>query len=275
MKSKSLLEYTLLAFSLAMNNPLYGQDTLYADAYPNGIISENYEEKGLSYIIYPIDNPKYRIKFNKKELEMIAKADGEVFLNPEYDAGYFEKTKMVTLPAAPRTGKIRVEAIIANNKLTKDELYKSLVRLSDEIRYQGGPMYAAVRTNTKNPGTQPQFRILSESPSSKDFISYEMSLNAKFAGDDVRLVSVLKLYFKEGKVKLVLNDFYAFIGIVKKSGSGATTNNQDQLENFYPVRRSDIKKFWVPIYNGVNYTVDLVKHITLTAKNNSGDEDDW
>jgi hypothetical protein len=261
----------------------FGQDTLYADAYPNGIISNNYEERGLDYRVYPVGNPKYRIKFPRKELQRIVKSTGEVYLNPRYDEDFFMKSGdkkygMVVLPTVPETGKIYIEDVIHNSTASKEELYSTLLELSSSITYKGGS-YASFWNNYSVPESIVQFRLLSESPNTKDYLNYEATWNARYAGDDARIVGTLKLYFKEGRVKYVFSDFFVFMG-VKKKGFGfesAQTNNQDQLEYYYPLGRGDVKKFWMPTYYSINYVIDLVEYnVQHPKKTKKTDiEDDW
>ena len=166
----------------------YSQDTIYADPYPNGIISNNYTTSPRKIVLYPVDNKDYRIIFNKGAVIKTHMADGTVVTNKKY------KPKDITvLNTDPLTGVIFYRNVLTADTTLKEQLYLN---------------FKEIQTS---PSGDLNFRLISEDPSTKSALTYEVSFKAKYAGDDTQVILTLSLYFNHGRMMYVLKDFYVVI----------------------------------------------------------------
>ena len=251
------------SFLIILSISCYSQDTIFADPYPNGIISDNYTTSTLKFILYPVENPNYRIVFNKGEVEKILLADGTAYNNPKY-----KKSNMIVLNTVPLTGEIFYRDILTIDSVSKSSLYK---------------IFRGLKTD---PSSDLNFRLLSEDPSNNSTLTYEITFSAKYAGDDALVFITMTFYFKDNKVMYILKDFYVTISYKKYgfSFTGGPTHQKadlEKLEKYYPTSRGDTEKFWKPIAYNIKFIEKLLRSKLILAKEsnnsieNQSEDIDW
>lgn len=228
----------------------YSQDTIFADPYPNGIISNNYTTSTLKIILFPVENADYRIVFNKSAVRNTHKADGTVVTNEKYKPNY-----ITVLNTDPSTGVISYRDILTADTTSQEQLYLNFTEIQT------------------SPSDDLSFRLISEDPSTKSALTYEVSFKAKYAGDDTQVLLTLSLYFKYGRAMYVLKDFYVVINY-KKYGYGGfgwqshQKSDLEKLEKYYPAGLNDDKeKFWKVISNNIKQIISIVDVQVTQAKN--------
>lgn len=226
----------------------FSQDTIFCDAYPNGVIvstvdMNNYEEK-----MNPINNSILNIIIPKNQIIKITNIQGIKYENSDY-----KKTDGIVVPIEPNTGKINYTGIIEVPEIKKNIIFKALQTL---------------------PSGNTQYDLISKDDEEYSFIQYRGKSSTKFAGDQYDVIFSLTIKIKDGKIKYEYHDFmFCFEKIKHKVGfqigvTSETTNYKKShvLEKVYvPGYRGD--RFWVTIVNNMDESINSLKKTCLSFAN--------
>lgn len=217
----------------------YAQDTVYADAYPKGIVCEEYN---LKEGIRAINNPKYRIDIPKKEVIKVTSTTSVIYEKYEY-----KPSGKTVVPTDPFTGNILYTEIIEVKNASKKNLYEALKTL---------------------PKSNINYELISSDETEYSTIYYRGSFFFKFAGDLQTVYFGLKISIKEGKLKYEYTDFRYFFAEQKGSSANGGRNysidpthvKDKPLELLYSDRyRGD--KFWGEIAENINSSIKKLHSI--------------
>lgn len=243
-----------ILFLLMMPFVFKGQDTIYADAYPTGIISDR--------DLNAIDFNDRKITLKKGELEIVIRKDelikvtnkGVKYENPNYIS-----SGLLVVPTEISSGKFYFSEVVAAKGVKKNDLYNSLKGL---------------------PNSSVTFVLLADDETEKTSLTYRAVTYVKFAGDLHTMFFTLKIWFKDEKVKYEMSDFRLFYSEDKKINmlgnqnysTGATHIKNNPLETYYTRgHRERFTEFWGTNMNNINTTINTIKTSVNRAKTNA----DW
>ncbi|MBP7809544.1 MAG: DUF4468 domain-containing protein [Bacteroidia bacterium] len=214
-----------------------GQVTIYADAYPKGVVCQDFSQD--EKVFYPIDNPSLKLVIHKNEVSHVIKGTDTIYKNKD-----FKQSDKIVVPIELTTGKILITEVL-ETKSKQADLYNSLKAI---------------------PSSKTKYEFISANDADKSVINYAGFFYVKFAGDLNTIQFTLTIKLKEGKVKYEFTNFRMYFAEQKgnsiKGGRNytmdATHVHDNPLERFYlKAYRGD--KVWEDIWMQLDNTVNDLK----------------
>lgn len=229
---------TFFAAIYLISSNVFGQATIIADGYPNGIVCESFSEK--EKVFYPIDNKALKVVIHKSEISSVLEGKDTIFKNPD-----FKVSNKIVVPIEPRTGKILITEVIETTNKQKD-IYNALKLI---------------------PNSKTKYEFISGNDVDQDIVNYAGFFYVKFAGDLNTIQFTLTVRLKENRVKYEFTNFRMYFAEKKNSNIKTGKNyavdpthvHDNPLERFYlKAYRGD--KVWKDISIQLNSTVSELKN---------------
>ncbi len=239
-----------------------GQDTIYSYYFPNGIVTKTLRTKRKYYQLNPIDNSNLLVTITKESIREINYKNGERYVNTKPVNYSDDKVVFMTNPL---TGKLNYTGILEVKNANKRNIYNSVKAIPQGVI---------------------KYYLIASDEIEYSFLKYVGKFSVQFAGDPYSVYFNLHVKFKDGKVKYEYSDFVASFAETKTKQSanlidafsnGVNTTTREHVieidELYAKPGRSDMKKFWIPIYENIN---ESIYTLTKSCSEVSSDKkNDW